>query len=92
MALSDIELYQSLLARVEADRRLRLHTGILLAVTGLLTASRFLFGHDKSDVEETPRRGLIEEPVVLISLVGWGIGVMLQFLETHKRIDRQIGK
>ena len=92
MALSDIELYQSLLARDEADRRFRLHAGILLLVTGLLTASRFLFGRGKAGPAEAPSRGLIEEPVVLITLAGWGVGVILQFLETHRRIDRQIGK
>jgi len=92
MTLSDIELYESLLARDETDRRFRFHGGILLLVTGLLSASRFIFGRRDNDGDENPRRGLIEEPVVLITLAGWGIGIMLQFLESHKKIDRQIGK
>lgn len=92
MTLSDIELYESLLARDEADRRFRFQAGILLLVTGLLTVSRFIFGRDKDDDSEELSHGLIEEPVVLITLVGWGVGVLLQFLESHKRIDRQIGK
>ena len=92
MTLSDIELYESLLARDEADRRFRFQAGLLLLVTGLLTVSRFIFGRDKDDDSEELSHGLIEEPVVLITLVGWGVGVLLQFLESHKRIDRQIGK
>ncbi len=92
MTLSDIELYESLLARDETDRRLRFHGGILLLVTGLLSVSRYIFGRQDNDDGENPRRGLIEEPVVLITLAGWGIGIMLQFLESHKKIDRQIGK
>jgi hypothetical protein len=92
MTLSDIDLYESLLARDEADRRLRFHGGILLLVTGLLSVSRFIFGRSDGDAEEEPRRGLVEEPVVMITLAGWGIGIMLQFLESHRKIDRQIGK
>jgi hypothetical protein len=92
MALSDIELYESLLARDTADRRFRFHAGMLLLATSLLTVSRFIFGRGKTDPLTEPSRGLIEEPVVMITLVGWGVGVLLQFLESHKRIDRQIGK
>jgi len=92
MTLSDIELYESLLERDTADRRFRFHAGILLLVTSLLTVSRFFFGSEKEDAEAAPSRGLIEEPVVLITLAGWGVGILLQFLESHKRIDRQIGK
>jgi hypothetical protein len=92
MTLSDIELCESLLARDETDRRLRFHGGILLLVAGMLSVSRYVFGRSDGDAEEGPKRGLIEEPVVMITLAGWGLGILLQFLDSHKKIDRRIGK
>ena len=92
MTLSDIELYESLIARDEVDRDFRFHGSVLVLLASLLGISRLLFGRRRAEATGKPRRVPVEEPVVLFMLAGWGLTVVMQFLEGHRRIDRQVGK
>ena len=89
--MDDKELYEALLARDVTDRRFRFHGSVFMMVTGLLSLARRFASRERTTEGGTIyRRGLIDEPLVVIALAGWGIGILLHFLEAHTEIDKRL--